>query len=54
MGPLDLGLILIFSVLVVLIGDNGVGKSNFLSRVTRNEFGPIFRLNHWYFLFQWY
>lgn len=27
-----------FSVTVVLIGDSGVGKSNLLSRFTRNEF----------------
>ena len=27
-----------FSFLVVLIGDSGVGKSNLLSRFTRNEF----------------
>ena len=27
-----------FSSLVVLIGDSGVGKSNLLSRFTRNEF----------------
>lgn len=27
-----------FAVLVVLIGDSGVGKSNLLSRFTRNEF----------------
>ena len=54
MGPLDLGCSLLFSVSVVLIGDSGVGKSNLLSRDTRNEFGPIFRLNHCNFLFQWY
>lgn len=28
----------IFKCLVVLIGDSGVGKSNLLSRFTRNEF----------------
>ena len=39
MGPLDLGFILLFSVSVDLIGDGGVGKSNLLSTVTRNEFG---------------
>lgn len=27
-----------FVILVVLIGDSGVGKSNLLSRFTRNEF----------------
>ena len=27
-----------FSIAVVLIGDSGVGKSNLLSRFTRNEF----------------
>ena len=27
-----------FFILVVLIGDSGVGKSNLLSRFTRNEF----------------
>jgi len=27
-----------FDVVVVLIGDSGVGKSNLLSRFTRNEF----------------
>lgn len=27
-----------FCLLVVLIGDSGVGKSNLLSRFTRNEF----------------
>jgi len=27
-----------FYLLVVLIGDSGVGKSNLLSRFTRNEF----------------
>jgi len=30
--------VILFSVLVVLIGDSGVGKSNLLSRFTRNEF----------------
>jgi Ras-related protein Rab-11A len=30
--------ILFFVYLVVLIGDSGVGKSNLLSRFTRNEF----------------
>ena len=29
---------LVFSISVVLIGDGGVGKSNLLSRFTRNEF----------------
>lgn len=29
---------LAFSLAVVLIGDSGVGKSNLLSRFTRNEF----------------
>lgn len=29
---------LLFLVSVVLIGDSGVGKSNLLSRFTRNEF----------------
>lgn len=29
---------LFFSIAVVLIGDSGVGKSNLLSRFTRNEF----------------
>lgn len=28
----------IFAIIVVLIGDSGVGKSNLLSRFTRNEF----------------
>jgi small GTP-binding protein len=28
----------IFVIIVVLIGDSGVGKSNLLSRFTRNEF----------------
>ena len=28
----------VFDVTVVLIGDSGVGKSNLLSRFTRNEF----------------
>lgn len=31
-------LIYIFFVIVVLIGDSGVGKSNFLFRFIRNEF----------------
>ncbi len=30
--------VLIFITVVVLIGDSGVGKSNLLSRFTRNEF----------------
>ena len=30
--------LMIFSISVVLIGDSGVGKSNLLSRFTRNEF----------------
>ena len=30
----------VFVQLVVLIGDSGVGKSNLLSRFTRNEFNP--------------
>ena len=29
---------LYFYIIVVLIGDSGVGKSNLLSRFTRNEF----------------
>lgn len=33
----NFNLFLIF-ILVVLIGDSGVGKSNLLSRFTRNEF----------------
>ncbi|RCN31433.1 Ras family protein [Ancylostoma caninum] len=31
-------ILLIYSISVVLIGDSGVGKSNLLSRFTRNEF----------------
>lgn len=31
-------LFLFLNIIVVLIGDSGVGKSNLLSRFTRNEF----------------
>jgi small GTP-binding protein len=34
------GSLQISDVLVVLIGDSGVGKSNLLSRFTRDEFNP--------------
>ncbi len=36
--PIFLSEILFFWSVVVLIGDSGVGKSNLLSRFTRNEF----------------
>lgn len=36
--PLSLSEIPLFFPVVVLIGDSGVGKSNLLSRFTRNEF----------------
>ena len=37
-NPFDRFLTSTISVTVVLIGDSGVGKSNLLSRFTRNEF----------------
>lgn len=37
-NPFDWFLTSTISVTVVLIGDSGVGKSNLLSRFTRNEF----------------